>query len=517
MAKMIVHAGDFPKGKGSVILGVMTFPCGPRDVFTGQTIPVTELERVEIATEESVKKAAGTVGWGVAGSALLGPVGLLAGLLLGGRKTEVTFVARLKDGRKFLGTTDKGAYNVMLAGTFSKGVAGAPKRPSVPPPQPVTPCPEVRVATKRNSAYDVLEVNRGASKEMIDAAYGVLSKAFTSLAEMGSAEAQSRLTIVKSAYAILSNPRKKALYDERLDRETPALAANSVVAIDTKAPSDCPKCGSKNWKPASAVYKLFLQPEPEHRADSSGEPVDDTPRGLRVSGAERLRLYKAAAPPNSFKRTSVLLGSTIVLAPAGWFFGPQWLLLFAMLGVATAIAYSQDSKRNGGDKVRWKSLVMCMECGHTFFPHPIGVLEVQREKQLAKMRGAEEAARARQWRTFAAVAGAVFAVLLASSAMWPRRPAADEVRSTSLSAPSARVDYGQGDSALSPSARAVVVGTSADRVLALRGKALSTIQTGRDSNGLLVEWEYADATYLMGRSLQDGVEMYRVIKITPKP
>ncbi len=61
----------------------------------------------------------------------------------------------------------------------------------------------------------------------------------------------------------------------------------------------------------------------------------------------------------------------------------------------------------------------------------------------------------------------------------------------------------------------VVVGTLADTVLGFRGKAISTRQVGSDGNGLLVEWEYPDATYLMGRQVQDGVEAYRVIKIKP--
>lgn len=67
------------------------------------------------------------------------------------------------------------------------------------------------------------------------------------------------------------------------------------------------------------------------------------------------------------------------------------------------------------------------------------------------------------------------------------------------------------DNAKKPSP--VVVGTLADTVLGFRGKAMSTRQVGRDVNGLLVEWEYPDATYLMGRQVQDGVEAYRVIKI----
>ncbi|WP_141508195.1 hypothetical protein [Ramlibacter sp. WS9] len=62
----------------------------------------------------------------------------------------------------------------------------------------------------------------------------------------------------------------------------------------------------------------------------------------------------------------------------------------------------------------------------------------------------------------------------------------------------------------------VVVGTLADTVLGFRGRAMSTRQVGSDRNGLLVEWEYPDATYLMGRQGQDGVEAYRVIKIKPR-
>ncbi|NQV68848.1 MAG: hypothetical protein HQ498_02365 [Pseudohongiella sp.] len=63
--------------------------------------------------------------------------------------------------------------------------------------------------------------------------------------------------------------------------------------------------------------------------------------------------------------------------------------------------------------------------------------------------------------------------------------------------------------------RTIVVGTLADTVLEWRGKSLSTSQVGRDDQGLLVEWRYPDAIYLMGRRLQDGIEAYRVIKITP--
>ena len=46
---------------------------------------------------------------------MLGPVGLL----LGGKKKEVTFIARFKDGRKMLATTDNKTFVSLKAQVFS--------------------------------------------------------------------------------------------------------------------------------------------------------------------------------------------------------------------------------------------------------------------------------------------------------------------------------------------------------------------------------------------------------------
>jgi hypothetical protein len=110
MAKVKVHAGDFPKGDGHFFFGSL--------VLGGYTIPGSQLEEVAVASEENVKKVGGTLGWGAAGAVILGPVGLLAGLLLGGRKKEVTFVARLKDGRKILATTDNQTFIKLQSAAF---------------------------------------------------------------------------------------------------------------------------------------------------------------------------------------------------------------------------------------------------------------------------------------------------------------------------------------------------------------------------------------------------------------
>ena len=117
MSDINVHAGDFLKGRSSFGFGVFTLKTEKHRLL-GETIRGTELESAELATEESIKKLSGTVGWGLVGGALLGPVGLLAGLLLGGKKKQITFVAKFKDGRKLLATTDSKTFTKIQAACF---------------------------------------------------------------------------------------------------------------------------------------------------------------------------------------------------------------------------------------------------------------------------------------------------------------------------------------------------------------------------------------------------------------
>ena len=121
MAKITIHAGDFKVSPNDTVsayvlgnFNLLTY----EHPFSGELIPVNQVLELEKASEESVKKIGGTIGWGIAGAALLGPVGLLAGLLLGGRKNEVTFVCKFRDGRKLLGTTDSKTFTKIQAAVF---------------------------------------------------------------------------------------------------------------------------------------------------------------------------------------------------------------------------------------------------------------------------------------------------------------------------------------------------------------------------------------------------------------
>ena len=107
--KFDIHAGSFGKGTGFFDGVLFSLP--------GKQIYVSNLESVSIASEENVKTLAGTVGWSAAGVALLGPLGLLSGLLSKNKK-RVTFIALFKGGRKLLGTADNKVYLEMQKATF---------------------------------------------------------------------------------------------------------------------------------------------------------------------------------------------------------------------------------------------------------------------------------------------------------------------------------------------------------------------------------------------------------------
>ena len=117
MAKITVHAGDFIEGKGQISFGSMVLKTKEKN-WVGEGIPFSDIDEIEKASEDAVKRVGGTLGWGVAGAVVLGPVGLLAGLLAGGRGKDVTFVAKLKDGRKLLATTDAKTFTKMVAANF---------------------------------------------------------------------------------------------------------------------------------------------------------------------------------------------------------------------------------------------------------------------------------------------------------------------------------------------------------------------------------------------------------------
>jgi hypothetical protein len=117
MAKFHIelHGGEFGEGKKLAYYDTwekdtITFTLGLKNRLKHEKIKMKDIESIQIASEEAIKKMGATFGWGLAGLALLGPLGMAAGLLGGGRSKVVTFIGILKDDRKFLASMNNKGF-----------------------------------------------------------------------------------------------------------------------------------------------------------------------------------------------------------------------------------------------------------------------------------------------------------------------------------------------------------------------------------------------------------------------
>lgn len=112
MAKIKVLAGDF-KMNLRVSLDMLFAP--HETGWGADQIPIADLKSVEIASQDRISKLAGKAKSGAHREAALNSPGWLAGLLPGKGKKKVTFVAKFKDGRWLLGTTDSKTFRKLQA------------------------------------------------------------------------------------------------------------------------------------------------------------------------------------------------------------------------------------------------------------------------------------------------------------------------------------------------------------------------------------------------------------------
>lgn len=119
MSQIKVHGGDFIEQDIHFLNGIFVF----RGTGGKETIPSNRLKSIEVATEETIKKLPGSIGLGLVGGLLLGPVGLVAGVLVGGNKKEITFVATFHDNRSFVATTDPNTFANLKADALDSSYA----------------------------------------------------------------------------------------------------------------------------------------------------------------------------------------------------------------------------------------------------------------------------------------------------------------------------------------------------------------------------------------------------------
>lgn len=107
-----IIAGDLPLGKDHQLVSGQLLICIPGKWFKKEKIDIEEVASVEQVTPETARTLTRTAGWAIAGALVAGPLGAVAGGWLLGRKSDVTFLCHLKDGRRFIG--------VMAPGLFKK-------------------------------------------------------------------------------------------------------------------------------------------------------------------------------------------------------------------------------------------------------------------------------------------------------------------------------------------------------------------------------------------------------------
>jgi len=115
MADINVLAGDITHGKWDYGYKEMR----KMGLLNAKTISLgSNVEKVEMLTEESVKKLSGTAGWGILGAAVLGPIGAIGGIIFGCRKKDICFACYLKNGKKFMAVSKAKIYQKIVADSF---------------------------------------------------------------------------------------------------------------------------------------------------------------------------------------------------------------------------------------------------------------------------------------------------------------------------------------------------------------------------------------------------------------
>jgi len=97
------HGGAIRKGlmvtlKKEFTTGIPTH----LSVLGAPDISGSEITHAEMVTEGNVNAISGKLGWAALGGVALGPLGLLAGAVAGGRRRRMIIAMRTADGRHFL-------------------------------------------------------------------------------------------------------------------------------------------------------------------------------------------------------------------------------------------------------------------------------------------------------------------------------------------------------------------------------------------------------------------------------
>lgn len=107
-----IIGGDLSMGRWDVVAGAD--PVLARGLFGEKVHLHRQISDLQVLTEERKKKLMGMAGWGFVGALALGPVGALAGMILGGNRKQILVACTLADGRRFVGLTDPRGYQDLV-------------------------------------------------------------------------------------------------------------------------------------------------------------------------------------------------------------------------------------------------------------------------------------------------------------------------------------------------------------------------------------------------------------------
>jgi hypothetical protein len=113
-AKNKVIAGDYQGKQVTQFLGLVSIMTG---FGKSEVLNKTTVEEYEIVDESTRKSASSAIGRGLAGSLILGPVGMLAGLSAKSKGTHVVAI-QFKDGKKSLIEIDDKIYSALVKSLF---------------------------------------------------------------------------------------------------------------------------------------------------------------------------------------------------------------------------------------------------------------------------------------------------------------------------------------------------------------------------------------------------------------
>ena len=122
MARYKLLAGDFmgaPERRVDFFFRAFILP-DPKHKWLPKNVSysINQVKTLEQVTEHNQVKVLGAAGWGTAGALALGPIGLLAGLVLGGRGQTVVFAVEFTDGKRALIQTDQKGWKKVIAARF---------------------------------------------------------------------------------------------------------------------------------------------------------------------------------------------------------------------------------------------------------------------------------------------------------------------------------------------------------------------------------------------------------------